>query len=678
MKKFLSIIITAALLASISAPCALARGGEEQATAEQTRRSGFEEITAVLESVKKRIDVPEEYTEFRSDNYTEYGNTVYSFNWNSEDYSGHMSVQCASDGTVTNYFCSSETGKDYSPYISKTSADEAKSNAEEFLKKINPDFPYEIRVIDNGNATLYGAGYSFNIETYVNGVLFRDGSGYISVNRNNGSVNNFSIGYAQTDFPDVDSAVTKEDAQKYYAEKLGLEMVYQSYTDEDGNEIFYPVYLEKESDKYINALTGDVFEPDALSADFAGYSAKAEASASSDRTVDAGGLTEQEIAEIEKISGLVSKEDIEKQIKENKTLTLGSDAKTENIRLEKSYGKEQYSYSLTMTDGEGGIYVTADAKTGEILNFRRIKARDRSEEIVYKNDGALKALAGDKAEEYKFNEKNNNYERYVNGIKVADNYACVEYIGSTLFSYYISYSDTEFPSISEAMNADDAAKAMFGEYAYNLTYILNVSDDKLSAVPVYTLDSYVRINPFTGKKINYRNEEITGEEDKISYSDLDGHWIKDVAEELAYYGVGFEGGEFKPNEKITQKDFLAILSAVYDSGIIVFKNDSAQTDSVYRTSVRKNIISEEERDDDAPVTREKAAIYMIRAMGAENYAKYDDIYVAPFKDVEQNKGYIALLSAMGVVSGDGGGFFNPQNEITRAESTSMIYKYLTR
>lgn len=677
MKKILSIIITAALLSSMSMPYALAQGAEESPT-EQTIQSESAQMTAILESVKQRISVPEDYTEFQSDNYTSHGQTSYNFNWHSKDSDGYMSVQCDCDGTITNYYSSLADSGEYSPYISKMSPEEAKSNAENFFKKTNPDFPYEIKIIDNGAGALYGNNYSFDIETYVNGVLFSDGGGYISVNRKDGSITNFSINYAQAEFPSVDSALTKEDAQKYYAEKLGLEMVYQSYTDEDGNEIFYPVYIEKESDKYINALTGDIFEPDALSADFNVYSAKDEASIINGRTADAGGLTEQEISEIEKISGLISKEDIENQIKENKTLTVAPDAKTDRIRLNKTYKKEQYSYSLTMTENEDRIYVTADAKTGEILSFNRYRAKDRDEKAVYENDSALKALAGDKAEEYKFNEKSSSYERYANGIRVSGNSAHIEYIGSTLTSYYISYADTEFPSISEAMSADEAAKAMFSEYGYNLTYILSLSDDKLAAVPVYKLSSYVRINPFTGKKIDYKNEEITVDENKIAYSDLDGHWIKDVADELAYYGVGFEGGEFKPNEKITQKDFLAILSSVYDSGIIVLKNDLTQANSVYRTSVRKNIISAQERNDDAPVTREMAAIYMIRAMGAEDYAKYSDIYVPVFADVEENKGYIALLSAMGVVSGDGSGLFNPHDEITRAESASMIYKYLTR
>ena len=108
----------------------------------------------------------------------------------------------------------------------------------------------------------------------------------------------------------------------------------------------------------------------------------------------------------------------------------------------------------------------------------------------------------------------------------------------------------------------------------------------------------------------------------------------------------FEGGEFKPNEKITQKDFLALLMSINGNDIIVLKNNLEQANWVYRNSAQNSIISEDERDDDAEVTREEAAVYMIRAIGAENYAKYNDIYVTPFNDVTENKGYIALLSAV--------------------------------
>ena len=67
-----------------------------------------------------------------------------------------------------------------------------------------------------------------------------------------------------------------------------------------------------------------------------------------------------------------------------------------------------------------------------------------------------------------------------------------------------------------------------------------------------------------------------------------------------------------------------LLMSINDNDIIVLKNNLEQANWVYRNSTQNSIISEDERDDDAEVTREEAAVYMIRAIGAENYAKYNE------------------------------------------------------
>ena len=54
------------------------------------------------------------------------------------------------------------------------------------------------------------------------------------------------------------------------------------------------------------------------------------------------------------------------------------------------------------------------------------------------------------------------------------------------------------------------------------------------------------------------------------------------------------------------------------------------------------------------------------------------MFINPFSDVTENKGPIAYLKAIGVVSGDGNGNFNPKNTITRGEALIMIYNYLNR
>ena len=120
--------------------------------------------------------------------------------------------------------------------------------------------------------------------------------------------------------------------------------------------------------------------------------------------------------------------------------------------------------------------------------------------------------------------------------------------------------------------------------------------------------------------------------------------------------AGFEGEKFRPNDYITKEDFDALMLNVFHRG----------TDKV----------SDEEKK--AEITRSQAAVEMVKAMGAGDYAKYDDIYVTPFNDVTENKGYIAILAATGVISGDENGNFNPSNKLTRAEAAVLVYNYLNK
>ena len=114
---------------------------------------------------------------------------------------------------------------------------------------------------------------------------------------------------------------------------------------------------------------------------------------------------------------------------------------------------------------------------------------------------------------------------------------------------------------------------------------------------------------------------------------------------------GFSGGEFKPDEYITASEFNKLLSFLF----IETSDNSSEL-----------------------LTREGAAVSFVKAIGLDAAARYDDIFVQPFNDVTQNKGYIAILKAMGIFSGDNNGSFNPYNNLTRGEAAVIIYKYLNR
>ena len=641
MKKLLAVASALALTVSAVSPAVLAA---ETLATQQTETSARENMQKILEST-----------------------------WNEKDGNKSVNITCTADGVITNYsiYGFESDDKNNTPNLPKISESDAKKTAENFLKQINPDFPYEIKIYGS-NGSIFGNGYTFYIKTYVNGVLFTNGNGSVNIDGTDGYVMGFDLGYIQADFPSINNAISVDEAKKAYSDKLGLELVYRTYVDEDGNVVAYPVYTQEyDYDKYIDTLPDlakDATDRNRTSP-FAFTGNKFE-SAKGD-TADSG-LTEQEIKELDNIDGLISRTALENKLKSNKLLSIPKNINTDSISLYKNYDDE-YTYAVSMSNDKCNIYTSVDAKTGEIKYYSRWGEDDS--EVKNNDDSALKTLAGDKAKEYKYDENSHQYIRYVNGIKVTGDYANVTTNNGVLTDFSMNYTDTEFPSIENAMSKEDAENILFDAKDYSIVYMQNYTDNTREIIPVYTIDTE-NINPFTGKFVDYQNKEITEDaSSKLEYSDIDGHYAEKYIKELAYYGIGFEGGEFKPDERITQKDFLALLMSINGNDIIVLKNNLEQANWVYRNSTQNSIISE---DDDAEVTREEAAVYMIRAIGAENYAKYNDIYVTPFNDVTENKGYIALLSAMGVLSGDGNGNFNPNREMTRAESIIMIYNYLTR
>ena len=663
MKKLISIISAIAVCMSFTTALA----------------ANTDNMQEVLISVKSRIDVPDELSKFESSTETALYSTEYHFEWRTEDYEKSVYVSCCDDGTITSYGYY-DGYRETEPKMSKMSAADAKAIAEDFVQKINPDYPYETVVQDNNNASLYNSHRNFAITIFVNGIELENQGGNVSVDTESGEVTDFNIWYVPDTkeyFTGLDQFIPAEDAKQAYIENFPMELVYRSYYDEDNKEIFYPVYVTTDSyGEYINGVTGEKETIDFYRT-FRTTGA-GDLGVNEDAAASKAELTPQELEEIGNISGLISKEDIEKQLRSNKVLSIPQNAEVENIRLAKDWRSETYHYNIMLHSSEDYISADVDAKTGEIYSYYR--SFDRSTNTENQNDAALRELAGGKADEFKYDDERKLYVRYVNGIEVQGNDAYLTFSDSVLTQYSISYSDAQFPSLDGVMSAEDAAEKMFEQTEYKPVCVVGYNGDNEACLyPVYSLDA-LSINPFTGKAVDWQNNEITPGEDvaSLTYSDISGHWAESFINTLAEYGIGFEGGEFKPDEKITQSDLLTLLGTIYGGGdVIVFLDNKVQADGVYSRAISKNIINEDERDDNAVLTRETASIYLIRAIGAEQYAKYNDIYVTPFDDVTENKGYIALLSAMGVVHGDGG-HFNPTREITRAEFAVMLYNYLNR
>lgn len=647
-------------------------------------------LEEIIIDVKTRAEISDEYTEFSSSSNTGDYFTSYNFNWETEDGKSEIAVGYNSDNVITSY---SRYDNSYERYdgtsLPKISEDEAKSAAQEFIDKLNPDLKGKF-IVENGDASsALNGNYCFSIQRYNDDIPVYRNTGSIYVDRSSGEIENMYISYTHiSEFAPLTDLIGSEEAQSAYAQKLGLELVYKMYYEKD-KRIVFPAYTAKETNKYIDARDGSVYD---ASISLYTHNAKNE-SAKVTADAEAGGssarasLSESELNEIEKIGNLISKTDIEKQLRENKILNIPEDLPLSSIYLQRDYYDDtRYTYSVSFRgSGNGSIYISADAATGEIISYYTYDGSyyDESEnetpdeeQIKDHAKTVFDALAGSKKSEYEYlscNDYTVIYQRMVNGIKMSGDLISITVdADGSLQSYNSNYTtNVEFPSINEAMNAEDAAKCLFENIEYNITYYPYADNDgKTLALPLYMPAAFTAINPFTGKLVDYKNEE-TADSSEIEYSDIEGHYAKNQIETLAKYGIGFDGGKFLPDEKITQRDFLYLMMTAAN---IYFSDD----DGMYERAESLGYIFSDERDKNAEVTRENAAKLIIRVMGAEKFAEYDDIYVTPFKDVTENKGYIAILSAMKIVNGDGNGSFNPKNSLTRAEAACMIYNYLNR
>ncbi len=674
MKKILAMILCLSLLiTSISAFAAVE-----------------ESYKSVLELVKTRLPSTGEFDDFTANQRVSEGVKIYQFYWRGTESKKYMEVECLENGIITR-FSSSADELVQEKAMSDISKEDALKKAKSAFYKLNPDLK-DKTVIENGhtNKQLWETRQNFVISRVENGIeVYRD-NGHIEMDMNADKIlwyymnwNNYS------DFPNPKDAISVEDAQKLFAEKLGLHLIYKAKI-EDGEIKPYLVYTIKEDPyKYID-MNGDVIKCNP-------YSMYAGAGGTANDKLMMNGTTEQfskaEIAEMEKLDGLLSQEDATK-IAENENLFNLEGFKIESINLSRDYyDKEKYTYSFTFYSEKDKlrVRVSLDAKSGEILSFSKPDYNEKeitvSEEIAEQTlKDAVKKLCKTNFDEYelvqyeilKNEEYSVTYNRIVNGIKFPQDSITVsvnKYTGK--LSYYSkTYSKAEFPSKENVISLNMIYKNAFDLFSYGLKYVPTYEKENENAQIklVFAFDSETfDIDPFTGEKYQYNNDA-----EVLVYEDIKDHYAQKYIEELASYGVGLGNKNFMPDEKIKQKELISLLVRVFYKYYSTYPISDKETDEDYEIAVREGIITKDEINKDAYVLRKDASKFLVNALGYKDIAKIDSIFNCPFSDVTENKGSISILYGLGIVSGNENGNFKPDEYFLRGDTMIMLYKSLSK
>ena len=310
----------------------------------------------------------------------------------------------------------------------------------------------------------------------------------------------------------------------------------------------------------------------------------------------------------------------------------------------------------------------------------------------------------------------NSYNRTHNDIQVMGNSASVtvDCVEGKITNYSLNWTDgLTFDSEKAVVDENTALETYFDsadvelEYIHYTVYLYDeAADEKAEKEVVYskyhggdvieTRDEtrliysfnapFYAVSALTGKPITYDGTDYEKNvvEKFEGYSDISGHWAEEQIKLLSDIGVILRTDSFRPDEAISQKEFIAMLMAVTNNYTEVLRYaDIDKFMEAYTADMTYNGYYIPEKDEDiqpdSPIMRKDAAKFIVRGMGYEKVATLGSIFKTDFIDNDSIDpsyiGYAALASALGVVNGSHG-CFNGDENITRAESAILIYNYM--
>ncbi len=277
------------------------------------------------------------------------------------------------------------------------------------------------------------------------------------------------------------------------------------------------------------------------------------------------------------------------------------------------------------------------------------------------------------------------FVRKIDKAYVQDNgiYVTVDAVSGMVTSYNLSWNEVDFPAQDNVIALEKAYDVLFEEVGLELKYIvpnrydLDISSRKnQEAILVYGLKNHkhANIDANTGVILDY-NGKVYEEPNVITYKDLDSSYARDKIVTLAQFGIALPGEEFKPKDKMVQRDFLYLLAKV-DYSYIDIEDD----DRLYEIMINRGIIKEEERAPERYITKEEAIKYVIKALNYDKIADLTHIFKDVFKDSEdisdELKRYVAIAYGLKIVEGSNG-YLNPKGELKREDGANIIYNYLS-
>ena len=659
MKKFISMAV-AAMMGLSAVPALGAEVATEVILDGDARNVSPEQAIAVA---KTTFDIPEELSEF-SYNVEVYANDqMFYLTWSSPDYEKSVEVVINSHLVPTRYY---DYTFDEERGLSSIRESELKKTAADFLRTTVPQLADRLILSESDN---YG-NTRYTFDRYENGIRVENSRAYVYVSRTTGKVRNYSLSWDFDSEFTLDSGISADEAYSVLANEA-VRIEYRIFDDKA-----IPVYI-LDNGVYA-ALDGSTFSPSAYSAyKFAmNESATAmDSAAESDTGASGGGrsyrLTSEEIAAVEQMNSLISRERIEEIIASMPELSLPEDYSM-SLRYNAVRYEDHTEYRvvamLDANDGYGEL--TLDAESGELLNFYSYSDKDwRYVEEEDIDDADVLAAAGQafisrlkNLDGYRLSGEAYNgarYERYVGEIPYPADYKSVTLSAAT--GKVTRYSqNTPTAEIVIPASLTDKLNAVKNNYSTELVYAYRIEAEEGSPVLAWKLNpnfEFYFLRAEDGAPVNYRNEKA---EPRVNKTNETTHYAWNAFEILRENGITLPGG-YSFDDEITKGDFRSLIQ---------------QLTGIDAVPYRYYFIDE---DEEAvlrlPIDREEAARMVAEQMSWDPLIDLN-IYSVSFADAADFSGGIgaaAILYGMGVMQGNGSGSFMPKEKLTYGEAFMITF-----
>ncbi|MBD5118258.1 MAG: S-layer homology domain-containing protein [Clostridiales bacterium] len=724
-KRILSLMLAPILLFSMAVPGFAAESSDSAAR-----------LAAVTKKVKNALALDtERYKEFGGQLTEGELAPTWRLSWSGED--GSLEIAASESGSIISYYRydNDETWDSAPLSLPKSDPAEAKDAAAAFLKQVlGSGETVDLEAADKTNS-LRQTRYYFRGTLLLNGCpsplsfsLSVRASDYAVVQFRRDSL---ETGYIGT-VPAANFHMTQSSAEPLLRDTLSLRL---EYVIDEGQKTavlrylpnsIHNFYVDDASGKLVDLtkLYEELGQDDKLTSAVADAAAPSPAGAESN-----GGLTQAEQLGADKLKGTLGKEALDQKAKAISQLGLGSYTLASVSYQEDELVKDapviiaRLSYAKRVDESTLYRWVTLNAKTGELIAVHSSRLWDENETKKVDENTARKTAeafltaqqkerfslcapyTGDPAsqrENGRYGVWSFQYARQENGYFFPTDQFVIEIdaIDGSVSSYSQSWTeDVRFDSPDGIISAEQAVNAYFKTFQITKGYVavpqkLDLSDPDYAPLAemgyralnslklgwqLTALDKYVTgIDAKTGQPVSQAAEESN----PLQYSDLAGSQAKNAAEKLAEYGIGYAGGKFRPDQKLTQLDFVILLAST--QGLLIDPDNLADgnADRAYRTAYNIGALQRADRDDSRILSRIDVIKILLDAGGYGTAAQLRGIYRTDFSDQadipDSLLGYAALAQALKVAQGDSAGRLNPNRSATREDAAILLLAFMQR